>query len=166
MRPAWNIGCRNLTSLIIFLTASLALLFLPAESRPSRTPGDDFVRFSKPEFLSFDELVEAEQKDPLPPELAKKLEILVATPIVSNEAYYEGAKPKHPLLPSSDRIFAPFSGISNAAFNLTPFASPFRNRTSLTRSLPRGRIPKPNLSHQMNSKSSSSSSIFCSLPIC
>jgi endonuclease/exonuclease/phosphatase family metal-dependent hydrolase len=99
MRPARNIGCRNLTSLILFLTASLALLFLPAESRPSRTPGDDFVRFSKPEFLSFDELVEAEQKDPLPPELAKKLEILVTTPIVSNEAYYEGAKPKHPSSP-------------------------------------------------------------------
>ena len=99
MRPTWNIGFRNLTSLILFLTASLALLFLPTESRPSRTPGDDFVRFSKPEFLSFDELVEAEQKDPLPPELAKKLEILVATPIVSNEAYYEGAKPKHPSSP-------------------------------------------------------------------
>jgi endonuclease/exonuclease/phosphatase family metal-dependent hydrolase len=99
MRPSWNIGCRNLTSLILSLTASLALLFLPAESRPSRTPGDDFVRFSKPEFLSFDELVEAEQKDPLPPELAKKLEILVTTPIVSNEAYYEGAKPKHPSSP-------------------------------------------------------------------
>ena len=99
MRPARNIGCRNLTSLILFLTASLALLFLPAESRPSRSPGDDFVRFSKPEFLSFDELVEAEQKDPLPPELAKKLETLVTTPIVSNEAYYEGAKPKHPASP-------------------------------------------------------------------
>jgi endonuclease/exonuclease/phosphatase family metal-dependent hydrolase len=99
MRPAWNIGCRNLTSLILFLSASLAFLFLPAESRPSRTPGDDFVRFSKPEFLSFDELVEAEQKDPLPPELARKLETLVTTPIVSNEAYYEGAKPKHPSSP-------------------------------------------------------------------
>jgi endonuclease/exonuclease/phosphatase family metal-dependent hydrolase len=99
MRPTWNIGFRNLTSLILFLTASLALLFLPTESRPSRTPGDDFVRFSKPEFLGFDELVEAEQKDPLPPELAKKLEILVTTPIISNEAYYEGAKPKHPSSP-------------------------------------------------------------------
>jgi hypothetical protein len=99
MRPARNIGCRNLTSLILFLTASLALLFLPAESRPSRSPGDDFVRFSKPEFLSFDELVEAEQKDPLPPELAKKLETLVTTPIVSNEAYYEGARPKRPSSP-------------------------------------------------------------------
>jgi endonuclease/exonuclease/phosphatase family metal-dependent hydrolase len=99
MRPARNIGCRNLTSLILFLTASLALLFLPAESRPSRSPGDDFVRFSKPEFLSFDELVEAEQKDPLPPELAKKLETLVTTPIVSNEAYYAGARPKRPSSP-------------------------------------------------------------------
>jgi endonuclease/exonuclease/phosphatase family metal-dependent hydrolase len=99
MRPTWNIGFRNLTSLILFLTASLALLFLPTESRPSRTPGDDFVRFSKPEFLGFDELVEAEQKDPLPPELAKKLEILVTTPIISNEAYYEGAKPKRPSSP-------------------------------------------------------------------
>jgi endonuclease/exonuclease/phosphatase family metal-dependent hydrolase len=99
MRPARNIGCRNLTSLILFLTASLALLLLPAESRPSRSPGDDFVRFSKPEFLSFDELVEAEQKDPLPPELAKKLETLVTTPIVSNEAYYAGARPKRPSSP-------------------------------------------------------------------
>jgi len=99
MRPARNIGCRNLTSLMLFLTASLALLFLPAGSRPSLSPGDDFVRFSKPEFLSFDELVEAEQKDPLPPELAKKLETIVTTPIVSNEAYYEGAKPKHPSSP-------------------------------------------------------------------
>jgi endonuclease/exonuclease/phosphatase family metal-dependent hydrolase len=99
MRPARNIGCRNLTSLRLFLTASLSLLFLPAESRPSRTLGDDFVRFSKPDFLSFDELVEAEQKDPLPPELAKKLKTLVTTAIVSNEAYYEGTKPKHPSSP-------------------------------------------------------------------
>jgi len=99
MRPDPNIGCQNLTSLMLFLTASLALLLLPAESRPSRSPGDDFVRFSKPEFLSFDELVEAEQKDPLPPELAKKLETLVTTPIVNNEAYYGGAKPKRPSSP-------------------------------------------------------------------
>jgi len=59
----------------------------------------DFVRFSKPELLTFDELVDLEKNDPPSPALAEKLEHLLATPFLSNEAYFNGAKPKRPSSP-------------------------------------------------------------------
>ena len=59
----------------------------------------DFVRFSKPELLSFDQLVDLEKNDPPSPALAEKLEHLVTTPFLSNEAYFNGAKPKRPSSP-------------------------------------------------------------------
>jgi len=54
---------------------------------------------SKPDFLTFDELVELEQKDPPRPPLFDKLQLLLNTPIVNNEAYFGGAKPKRPSSP-------------------------------------------------------------------
>jgi len=57
------------------------------------------VRFTKPELLSFDELVELEQKDSPAPPLAEKLERLLTTPIINNEATLGGAKPKRPSSP-------------------------------------------------------------------
>ena len=57
------------------------------------------IRFSKPEFLSFDELVELEKNDTPAAPLAAKLERLLATPIISNEAGLDGAKPKRPTSP-------------------------------------------------------------------
>lgn len=59
----------------------------------------DFVRFSKPELLTFDQLVDLEKNDPPSPALAEKLEHLVATPFLSNEAYFNGARPKRPSSP-------------------------------------------------------------------
>jgi endonuclease/exonuclease/phosphatase family metal-dependent hydrolase len=59
----------------------------------------DFVRFSKPELLTFDQLVDLEKNDPPSPALAEKLEHLVTTPFLSNEAYFNGAKPKRPSSP-------------------------------------------------------------------
>jgi len=59
----------------------------------------DFVRFSKPELLTFDQLVDLEKNDPPSPVLAEKLEHLLATPFLSNEAYFNGAKPKRPSSP-------------------------------------------------------------------
>jgi hypothetical protein len=59
----------------------------------------DFVRFSKPELLTFDQLVDLEKNDPSSPALAEKLEHLVTTPFLSNEAYFNGAKPKRPSSP-------------------------------------------------------------------
>jgi endonuclease/exonuclease/phosphatase family metal-dependent hydrolase len=57
------------------------------------------VRFSKPEFMSFDELVELEKDETPAAPLAAKLERLLTTPIISNEAGLDGAKPKRPTSP-------------------------------------------------------------------
>jgi hypothetical protein len=59
----------------------------------------DFVRFSKPDLLTFDELVELEKNDTPSAALAAKLEHLLTTPFLSNEAYLDGAKPKRPSSP-------------------------------------------------------------------
>jgi endonuclease/exonuclease/phosphatase family metal-dependent hydrolase len=59
----------------------------------------DYVRFSKPDLLTFEELVELEQKDPPSPALAERLTHVLTTPIVSNEASLDGAKPKRPSSP-------------------------------------------------------------------
>ena len=59
----------------------------------------DYVRFSKPDLLTFEELVDLEKNDPPSAALAEKLEHLLTTPFLSNEAYLNGAKPKHPSSP-------------------------------------------------------------------
>jgi len=59
----------------------------------------DFVRFSKPELLTFEQLVDLEKNDPPSPALAEKLEHLLTTPFLSNEAYFNGAKTKRPSSP-------------------------------------------------------------------
>ena len=56
----------------------------------------DFVRFSKPAPLTFNELVELEKNDTPSAPLEAKLQRLLTTPYLSNEAYYQGAKPKRP----------------------------------------------------------------------
>src|SRR5215471_3760555 len=75
--------------------AFLGLAFVPIRAAPQ----SDYVRMSKPDFLTFDELVELEQKDPPRPPLFDKLQLLLNTPIVNNEAYFGGAKPKRPSSP-------------------------------------------------------------------
>jgi endonuclease/exonuclease/phosphatase family metal-dependent hydrolase len=57
------------------------------------------VRFSKPEFLTFDELVELEKNETPSAPLAARLERLLTTPIISNEAGLDGALPKRPISP-------------------------------------------------------------------
>jgi endonuclease/exonuclease/phosphatase family metal-dependent hydrolase len=86
------------------LVAVLALLALfivrgwmslhPALAQTKRKA--DFVRFSKPDPLTFDELVQLEKNDPPSAPLAAKLQRLLTTPYLSNDAYYQGAKPKRP----------------------------------------------------------------------
>jgi hypothetical protein len=82
-----------------FFVANIILLFVPVDLHPERPAQADFVRFSKPDLLTFDELVELEQKDPPSPALAEKLEHVLTTAILSNQAYLNGAKPKRPSSP-------------------------------------------------------------------
>ena len=53
----------------------------------------EYVRFSAPEFFTYEELLALSQDAPFEPDLAQKLETITTTPFVSNEAYYRGAKP-------------------------------------------------------------------------
>ena len=79
-----------------YTVAVLSLLFGLAIFRRGFAAQGDFVRFSKPELLTFDELVDLEKNDPPPAALAEKLEHLLTTPFLSNEAHFNGAKPKRP----------------------------------------------------------------------
>jgi endonuclease/exonuclease/phosphatase family metal-dependent hydrolase len=56
----------------------------------------EFTRLSKPELLTFDELVQLEKTDDPDANLAARLNELLHTPFVSNEAYFTGAKPNRP----------------------------------------------------------------------
>ena len=63
-----------------------------------------FIRLSKPQTLSFAELVELSQTEEPQESLAAKMDKLLHTPFVSNEAYLAGAKPIRP----SSKALGPF----------------------------------------------------------
>ena len=76
------------------------LVFFPF-SFIAQTEKPEVSRPSKPELLSFDELVQLEKTDDPDPKLAARLNQLLHTPFISNEAYLSGAKPNRP---SSDAL--------------------------------------------------------------
>jgi hypothetical protein len=67
----------------------------------SPTGKDEYVRQSAPQLLTFDELVQLEKTDDPSPEPGPRLDQLLHTPFLSNEAFYAGAKPNRP---SSDAL--------------------------------------------------------------
>ena len=93
MKPLihFQMVCSALADLLLFLGLSA--------SQSSSAPQADFVRFSKPDLFTFDELVELEKNDTPSAALAAKLQHLLTTPFLSNEAYLSGAKPKRPSSP-------------------------------------------------------------------
>lgn len=96
-----RLATRVLISLLSIGTIAVILvsLFGLSQSHPGFAAKPDYVRFSKPELLTFNELVELEKNDTPSAALAEKLEHLLTTPVLSNEAYLNGAKPKHPSSP-------------------------------------------------------------------
>lgn len=68
-----------------------------AETQPVPGPADkQFVRYSAPRLLSYEELVKLSDLAEPRGALGAELERLLATPFISNEAYYNGAKPRRP----------------------------------------------------------------------
>ncbi|HTL47546.1 MAG TPA: endonuclease/exonuclease/phosphatase family protein [Verrucomicrobiae bacterium] len=71
---------------------AFAVVFLPFT--PSVLPQDSYMRFQDAPFLSFDDL-RALSMDPTPKGTLKdRLEKFWKTPLISNEAYYNGARPE------------------------------------------------------------------------
>jgi hypothetical protein len=84
-------------------TGLLFLLVWPGALGQSRS-GEEYVRLSSPNVLSFEELVELEKTDEPSEQLAARLDQLLHTPFLSNEAFYKGAKPNRP----SSEAMGPF----------------------------------------------------------
>jgi endonuclease/exonuclease/phosphatase family metal-dependent hydrolase len=58
------------------------------------SPAQDYVRDSRPKFLSYDELVQLSLDQEMSPELAEKLHVTTTTPVINNEADLSGARPQ------------------------------------------------------------------------
>lgn len=58
----------------------------------------DYVRSSQPPIFTYQELVTLGDEEPIDPVLAKKLNTLLTTPFINNEAYFAGTKPLRPNL--------------------------------------------------------------------
>ncbi|HWO31451.1 MAG TPA: endonuclease/exonuclease/phosphatase family protein [Candidatus Acidoferrum sp.] len=86
--------------------AAAFLLLIACVATTGQTSGDqeEFVRQSAPELLTFDELVQLEKTDDPSPQLAARLEQVLHTPFLSNEAFYAGAQPNRP----SSEALGPF----------------------------------------------------------
>lgn len=86
----------------------LAVHFVHGD-RHAKAAASDFVRFSAPEFLTFDELVQVSKNpNPVGP-LYEKLQKLLTTPMISNEAYYRGVRPQA----KEDSRLGPFMQITS-----------------------------------------------------
>jgi endonuclease/exonuclease/phosphatase family metal-dependent hydrolase len=86
-------------------TASLLLLLLCVGTLGQTSAGkEDYVRLSTPKLLKFDELVELEKTDEPNAKLVARMDQLLHTPFLSNEAFYGGAKPNRP----SSEALGPF----------------------------------------------------------
>ena len=101
VRKHWRLSFARLLG----WTASLLLLFVCAGTLGQTRAGkEDYVRLSTPKLLKFDELVELEKTDEPNAKLAARMDQLLHTPFLSNEAFYGGAKPNRP----SSEALGPF----------------------------------------------------------
>ena len=67
-----------------------------AIAQKGATPAQGVTRSSQPAFLIYAELVTLEEQETIEPALQKKLDTLLTTPFINNEAYFAGAKPMRP----------------------------------------------------------------------
>jgi hypothetical protein len=58
--------------------------------------GSEYTRNSQPNLLTYPELVALSEQEAMEPALAAKLNTLLTTPFVNNEAYFCGMKPLRP----------------------------------------------------------------------
>ena len=106
-KPASSVRKPFFSSFARMLGLATGLLFLLLGGGPlgqTRTGKDEYVRMSAPTLLTFDELVQLEKMDDPNPQLATRLDKLLHTPFLSNEAFYGGAKPFRP----SSETLGPF----------------------------------------------------------
>jgi endonuclease/exonuclease/phosphatase family metal-dependent hydrolase len=74
------------------------LLLLPLYPRASAQTDQagDYIHSSQPPLLNYQELVALGEQETVDPALAAKMQTLLTTPFVNNEAYFNGTKPLRP----------------------------------------------------------------------
>ena len=68
--------------------ALLLLLLICSRTFAQNKPGSDYIRSSQPPLLNYKELVALGEQETVDPTLAEKLNTLLTTPFVNNEAYF------------------------------------------------------------------------------
>ena len=101
VRKPWRCSFARISG---WTTGVLFLLVWSSTLGQTRAGKEDYVRLSTPKLLTFEELVELEKTDEPSKQLAARLDQLLHTPFLSNEAFYAGAKPKRP----SSEAMGPF----------------------------------------------------------
>jgi len=89
--PAYR-GARGVAGQLVFLLA----LILSSPASAQNEPGPDYARSSQPPLLNYQELVALGEEETVDPALADKLNTLLTTPFVNNQAYFAGIKPLRP----------------------------------------------------------------------
>ena len=74
----------------------LLALILCCKASAQNEHGSDYIRSSQPALLDYPELVVLGEQESVDPALANKLDTLLTTPFINNEAYYAGTKPLRP----------------------------------------------------------------------
>ena len=74
----------------------LMILILCSRASAQTDHGADYTRSSQPPLLNYGELVTLSKQETVDPALADKLNTLLTTPFVNNEAYFTGTRPLRP----------------------------------------------------------------------
>jgi len=74
----------------------LMMVTLGSSASAQNDQAGDYTRSSQPPLLSYQELVALGKEETVDPALAAKVQTLLTTPFVNNEAYFSGTKPLRP----------------------------------------------------------------------
>ena len=80
-------------SVQLFLLLALILCSGASAQNKQRS---DYIRSSQPPLLKYQELVALNEEETIDPPLARKLDTLLTTPFINNQAYFAGTKPLRP----------------------------------------------------------------------
>jgi Endonuclease/Exonuclease/phosphatase family len=83
-------------SVVVGQVVLLLMVTLCSSASAQNDPATDYTRSSQPPLLNYQELVSLGKEETVDPALAAKVQTLLTTPFVNNEAYLSGTKPLRP----------------------------------------------------------------------
>jgi endonuclease/exonuclease/phosphatase family metal-dependent hydrolase len=97
LRTYFGVVSLNATLGAAVVAGQLLLLLLVTLGSPALGQNDQaYTRSSQPPLMSYQELVTLGKEETVDPALAAKVQTLLTTPFVNNEAYFSGTKPLRP----------------------------------------------------------------------